>query len=183
MSHIHIHTYISCYLHQSVHFIILSTLHKALTEQLIPTRVILKNLTPLQIAKNFPALHGIQTFLTHACQRTQPLSRWIQATPSHYISLKSISILPYHLCLCLASFLLPSGFLTTILQASVSSHAFYMSEPSHPWITFYEGHILWCSSICNFILLFTSSSEVQIMSSKSCSQLKSIRCGSHILYK
>jgi hypothetical protein len=96
-------------------------------------------------AKNFPALYGIRKFLTHICQWTQLLFRWIQSTSSHYISLKSILTLSCHLYMS-AKLCLPSGFLTTILQMCHFSNELHVS-PISSFLTSSANKIWWMSHI------------------------------------
>jgi hypothetical protein len=55
---------------------------------------------------------------------------WIQSTPSHTISLRSILILSYHLCLDLPHGPFPSGFPNKILYACFIS-PMHATCPAH----------------------------------------------------
>ena len=91
-----------------------------LTHSLTPwCRVLLEQLTGLQLVKNFPAFHGNRRFITaHTSVRHLSLS-WASPIQSIYphptTSWRSILILSTHLRLGLASGLFPSGFPTKTL--------------------------------------------------------------------
>jgi len=76
-------------------------------------RVLLEQLTGLQIVKKFPAFHGTRRFIT-ALTSVRHLSLFwaspIQSIYPHSTSWRSILILSTHLCLGLPSGLFPSGF-------------------------------------------------------------------------
>jgi hypothetical protein len=84
-------------------------------------------------------------------------ARWIQSTPSHPISLRSIIILSFYLRLCLPSGLFPSRFRTKILYAFlIPLSALYMPCPSHPpWLN-HPNNIWWSVQVMK--LLITQSS-------------------------
>ena len=76
-------------------------------------RVLLETLTGLQLVKKFPAFHGTRRFITALTSVRHLSLSWaspIQSTYTHHTSWRSILILSTHLCLCLPSDLLPSGF-------------------------------------------------------------------------
>lgn len=50
----------------------------------------------------------------------------------HPVSLRSISVLFFHLCLGIRSDMFPSGFTANILYAFLSPHVCYMPCPPHP---------------------------------------------------
>ena len=81
-------------------------------------RVLLENLTGLQLVKKFPAFHGTRRFIT-APTRVRHLSLSlaspIQSIYPHPTSWRSILILSTHLRLGLPSGLFPSGFPTKTL--------------------------------------------------------------------
>ena len=76
-------------------------------------RVLLEQLTGLQLVKKFPAFHGTRRFIT-ALTSVRHLSlswaRPIQSTCPHPTSWRSILILSTHLRLGLPSGLFPSGY-------------------------------------------------------------------------
>jgi hypothetical protein len=66
-----------------------------------------------QLVKKFPAFYGTRRFITvftTARHWSLPWARCTQSTPSHSVSLRSSLILSSHLCLCVPSGLIPSGF-------------------------------------------------------------------------
>ena len=81
-------------------------------------RVLLEQLTGLQLVKIFPTFHGTRRFIT-ALTSVRHLSlswaRPIQSIYPHPISCRSILILSTHLRLGLPSGLFPSGFPTNTL--------------------------------------------------------------------
>ena len=87
-------------------------------------RVLLEQLTGLQLVKKFPVFHGTRRFITaHTSVRQLSLS-WanpIQPIYPHPTSWRSILILSTHLRLCLTSGLFPSGFPTKTLYTPLSS--------------------------------------------------------------
>jgi len=87
-------------------------------------RVLLEQLTGLQLVKKFPAFHGTRRFitaLTSVRHLSLSLASPIQSTCPHPTSWRSILILSIHLCLGLPSGLLPSGFPTKTLYTPLSS--------------------------------------------------------------
>jgi hypothetical protein len=102
---------------------------------------LLENVVVIQLLKKFPAFHRTRMCIfvfTRACHWSLSWARWFQSTLSHPISLRSILILSYHLCLCLPSGLLPSGFsisLCSFLQPPVTSYSIYFPEHLF-WDTF-----------------------------------------------
>ena len=98
---------------------------KLLTYLLTPwCRVLLEQLTGLQLVKKFPAFHGTRMFITALTSvRHLPLS-WaspIQSIYPHPTSWRSVLILSTHLRLGLPSGLFPSGFPTKNLYTPLSS--------------------------------------------------------------
>ena len=86
-------------------------------------RVLLEQLTGLQLVKKFPAFHGTRRFITATSVRHLSLS-WaspIQSIHPHPTSWRSILILFTHLSLGLPSGLFPSGFATKTLYTTLSS--------------------------------------------------------------
>jgi len=76
-------------------------------------RVLLEQLTGLQLVKKFPAFHGTRRFITALTSVGQMSLSWdspIQSISPHPTSWRSILILPTHLRLGLPSGILPPGF-------------------------------------------------------------------------
>jgi hypothetical protein len=74
-----------------------------------------EKLTFPELLKNFQALYVTQKFIivfTTARTFSPSSACWIQSTPSHPISLRSVLILSFHLCLGFQSGLIPSGYFT-----------------------------------------------------------------------
>jgi hypothetical protein len=70
------------------------------------SRVILDKLTVPQLVKKYPTFYVTWTFITifiTTCHLSLSWARYIQTMTSHPISLRSILILPYFLCLDLPS--------------------------------------------------------------------------------
>ena len=87
-------------------------------------KVLLEQLTGLQLVKKFPAFHGTRRFITALTSVRHLSLSW--ASPIHYIyphptSWRSNLILSTHLRLGLPSGLLPSGFPTKTLYTPLSS--------------------------------------------------------------
>jgi hypothetical protein len=73
-----------------------------------------------QLLKNFPTFYGTRKFITvftRVLYWYLSWARWIQSTPPHPISLRSIFILSSYLRLGLPSGFFPSGLSTKILYA------------------------------------------------------------------
>ena len=89
-------------------------------------RVLLEQLTGLQLVKKFPAFHGTWRFITALTSVRHLSLSWsspIQSIYPHLTSWRSILILSTHLCLRFPSGLLPSGFPTKTLY-NPSSHPY-----------------------------------------------------------
>jgi hypothetical protein len=76
----------------------------------------------VQLLKNFPTFYETQRFVVMFTRAPSPptgfiLSRIVQALPHHPISLRSILIVSFYLCLGLLSGPLPSSFPTKVLYA------------------------------------------------------------------
>ena len=117
--------------------------HDLLTYLLTPCcRVLLEQLTGLQLVKKFPAFHGTRRFITALTSVRHLSLSWASPIQSIYpypTSWRSILILSTHLCLGL----LPSGFPTKTLYTSLSSpyapHAqpisfFSILSPAQYWV-------------------------------------------------
>ena len=96
-----------------------------LTHLLTPwCRVLLEQLTVLQLVKKFPAFHGTRRFITALTSVRHLSVSWTSPIQSMYpdpTSWRSILILYTHLSLCLPSGLFPSGFPTETLYTTLSS--------------------------------------------------------------
>ena len=87
-------------------------------------RVLLEQLTGLQLVKKFPAFHGTRRFITALTSVRHLSLSWaspIQSIYPHPISWRSILILSTHLHLGLPSGLFPFGFSTKTLYTPLSS--------------------------------------------------------------
>ena len=97
-----------------------------LTYSLTPwCRVLLEQLTGLQLVKKFPAFHGTRRFITALTSVRHLSLSWaspIQSIYPHPTSWRSILILSTNLRLGLPSGLFPSGFPSKSLNTLLSSH-------------------------------------------------------------
>ena len=87
-------------------------------------RVLLQQLTGLQLVKKFPAFYGIRRFITALTSVRHLSLSWvslIQSIYPHLNSWSSILIFSTHLRIGLPSGLLPSSFPTKTLYAPLSS--------------------------------------------------------------
>ena len=100
-------------------------IYTTLTYLLTPwCRVLLENLTGLQLVKKFPAFHGTRRFitaLTSVCHMSLSWANPILSIYPHPTSWRSILILSTHLRLGLPSGLFPSGFPSKTLYNPLSS--------------------------------------------------------------
>jgi hypothetical protein len=113
-------------------------LYLTFTYKLTPwNTVLLDKLTVTQLVKKFPAFYGPRRFIALVSPSLVPiLSQMNQSTPSHPISVRSIPILSSHRHLFLPSGLFPSGLLTKILYALLTSLT-RVTCPAHltpPWL-------------------------------------------------
>ena len=131
--YIHTYIYICIYLGLCTH------IHThILTYLLTPwCRVLLENLTGLQLVKKFPAFYGTQRFLSLSWVNP------IQSTYPHPTSWRSILILSTHLRLGLPKGLVPSGFPTKTLYAPSPPHTRHMPSPSHSSRFYHPHNIGW----------------------------------------
>jgi len=87
-------------------------------------RVLLEQLTGLQLVKKFPAFHGTRRFITALTSVSHLSLSWaspIQSIYPHHTSWRSILILFTHLRLGLHSGLFPSDFPTKTLYTPLST--------------------------------------------------------------
>jgi len=102
-------------------------------------RILLAQLTGLQIVKKFPAFHGTPRFITALTSVRHLSLSWaspIQTTCPHPTSWRSILILSTHLCLGLPSGLLPHQ---DPVHSPLLNHMRHMLSPSHS-SRFYHPH-------------------------------------------
>jgi hypothetical protein len=111
------------------------------------SRVLKKQIEPLarqEIPRHLlkPKVHYV---FTRALHQSLSWARWIPATTSKSISVRSILILSSHLKLGIQSCIFPKGFPINFLFISHLPHARYMPRPSHPsW--FDCPNIIWLST-------------------------------------
>ena len=129
-------------------YIIYQEIHTYLLTYLLTPwcRVLLENLTGLQLVKKFPAFHGTRRFITALTSVRHLSLSWaspIQSIFTHPTSWRSILILSIHLCLGLPSGLLPSDFPSKTLYTpsphSYAPHAhpisfFPILSPAQYWV-------------------------------------------------
>jgi len=123
-------------------------------------RVLLEQLTSLQLIKKFPAFHGTRMFITALTSVRQLSLSW--ASPIQYIyphptSWRSILILSTHLRLGLPSGLFPSGFPNKTLYTPLSS----------PILATCSAHLI----LLDFITRTILGEEYKSFSSSLCSLL------------
>ena len=98
-------------------------------------RVLLQQLTGLQLVKKFPAFHGTRRFITALTSVRHLSLSWaspIQSIYLHPTSWRSILILSTHLRLGLPFGLFPSGFPTKTLYTPLSF--FSILSPAQYWV-------------------------------------------------
>ena len=96
-------------------------------------RVLLENLSCLQLVKKFPAIHGTRRFITALTSIRHLSLSWARPIHSiypHPTSWRSILILSTHLHPRLSSGLFPSGFPTKTLHTPLSS-TIHATCPAH----------------------------------------------------
>ena len=108
-------------------------------------RVLLEQLTGLQLVKKFPAFHGTRRFITALTSVRHLSLSWassIQSIYPHPTSWRSSLILSTHLRLGLPSGIFPSGFPTNPIHPLLLTHTRHMPCPSHS-SRFYHPHNIW----------------------------------------
>ena len=120
------------------------------------SRVLLENLTGLQLVKKFYAFYWIRRFITaftSARHLSLPSACSIQSIPSNPTSWRSILILSTHLHLGLPSGLLPSGFPTKTLHNPSHPHTRHMARPSHSYRFYHPKNIGWALEIIKLLVM------------------------------
>jgi len=129
-------------------------------------RVLLEQLTGLQLVKKFPAFHGNRRFITALTSVSQLSLFWsstIQSIYKHRTFWRSILILSTHLRLGLPSGLLPSGFPKTLyaplsspIRATCPAHLILLDVITRTILG--KEYRSFSSSLCNLLHSpFTSS--------------------------
>jgi len=139
--------------------LIFSPVFLLLTYLLTPwCRVLLEQLTGLQLVKKFPGFHGTRRCITALTSVRHLSLSWaspIQSIYPHPTSWRSILILSTHLCLGFPSGLFTSGFPTKTLYTPLSSpyapHAqpisfFSILSPPQYWMRS-TNHLVLCYAI------------------------------------
>ena len=136
---------------QAKHVVVLNKNQYLLTPR---CRVLLEQLTGLQLVKKFPAFHGTRRFITALTSVSQLSLSWaspIQSIYPHPTSWRSILILSTHLRLGLPIGLLPSGFPSKTLYTPsphpYAPHAqpisfFSILSPAQYWVRS-TGHLVY----------------------------------------
>ena len=132
-------------------------------------RVLLEQLTGLQLVQKFPAFHGTPRFITALTSLCHPSLSWaspIQSIYPHPTSWRSILILFTHLRLGLPSGLFPSCFPTKTLYTPLSSRI-RATCPAHLILldfitrtTLYQEYRSWSSSLGSFLHSPVTSSQL-----------------------
>jgi len=151
-----------------------------LTDLLTPwCRVLLEQLTGLQLVKKFPAFHGTRRFitaLTSVCHLSLSWASPAQSIYPHPTSWRSVLILSTHLRLGLPSGFFPSGFPTKTLYTPLSTQPisfFSILSPAQYWVR-NINHLAPRYAISPIPQLPRPSS-VQIFPSTPCSQTPSAK--------
>jgi hypothetical protein len=118
-----------------------------------------------QLVSKFPPLMEPVGSLPSSLQYALgPYSDPVESSP-YPVSLRSILILSFHLCIGLPIGLVPSGCPTKILYAFIS-YAFYMSHPSPPWFDHTNNIFLRVIIMKLFIIQFSSASSYLFLNCK-----------------
>ena len=129
-------------------------------------RVLLEQLTGLQLVKKFPAFHGTRRFITALTSLRHPFLSWASPVQSIYPHPTSILILSTHLRLGLSGGLFPSGFPTKTLYTPISSPIRATCPAHHILLDFITRTILgeeyrsFSSSLCSLLMLYRSSDKI-----------------------
>ena len=145
-------------------------------------RVLLEQLTGLQLVKKFPAFHGTRRFitaLTSVRHLSLSLASPIQSIYPHLTSWRSILILSTHLRPGLPSGLLPSGFPTKTLYTPSPLPYAPHSQPISFFSILSPARFIHLPSLIQYIIFdgvnFLTSFSYRIFSSLFFLRLKSIQ--------